>query len=400
MRLLLIAAACGAALVASGCTPQASTSDDPADLLDVVLTASDPAPDADDSDGSQQSAQTVRNFSGNITGSGNYKFYDLGQGSRGDEWLVSANGRMSGPFVVVLFDADHNLLMRKYMSYSVSMRHVLRENTGQVFLGIMPPISGNGGAYDLKARYAGGVSVPSPTQQVVWLNFGSGSNVKIHKCDPVSFSAFDAAVIGEEYAGHTQEIKDVILAEMRADYASYNVTILSSDDGVPPAGAYSTVHFGANEPGLLGLADSVDNYNRASSENAIVYVENFAPYWTMRLTPEEMGVMVANVASHELGHLLGLYHTVNHDDLMDSTGSAWDLAGEQGFIGGVLEPSVFATGYEDADNLLGHAVGHNTQAAKNGSQQKAYKTSLYKAIRRFAEEEISHSCGTCLHLDE
>lgn len=401
-RILAITASTVLILSGANCTPQTADTDNPGDLLDAVLTASTPGP-SDIPPSSGEDPVPVKSntstFSGNLTGSGNYKFFDLGEGVRGDEWLISANGLLSGPFVVALFDANHNLLMRQYLQYSTSLKHVLREDAGQLYLGIMPPISGSGGTYNLKARFTSGLSVPGPAPQTVWLNFGSGSNVKIHKSDPVSFPPFDGAVIGDQYADHTQLLKDVILAEMRADYASYNVTILSSDYSARPSGDCSIIHFGGAETGLLGLADSVDSYNRSCSEAAIIYVESFAPYWTMRLTPEEMAVMIANVASHELGHLLGLYHTVNHDDLMDSTGSAWDLADNQNFIGGVLEPSVFATGFEDANNLLGHAVGYAPQSAKTAAQ-KSYKTSAYKAIRLFAEEEILSGCGTCLHLDD
>ncbi|MFQ5805906.1 MAG: matrixin family metalloprotease [Phycisphaerae bacterium] len=376
--------------VLSVATELADTNDDP--------SAGNETSVADDS--SPPAADTSRIFSGNVNGDGGYRLFELGGGSAGDEWVVTASAPMSGPFVVVLLDADENLLMRTFMSYNNPLRHVLRAASGQVYLGIMPPSGGDGGSFRLKATLAPRQPVRAPGAQVVWVNFGAGRNVLVHRRDPISFAPFDGAMVGEAYAARTQEMKDVILQEMRADYAPYNVVITSSDDGPPPADVYSTVHFGGGESGLLGLADKVDSYNQDPAQNAIVYVENFAPYWTMQLEPDEMAVMIANVAGHELGHLLGLYHTQDPEDIMDTTGSAWELAENQRFMRGPLESSVFATGWEDSPRLLAQIVGENPNgAAKPEARQKSAKSATYKAIRRFARQELTCTCGTCLSLD-
>ncbi len=414
MRPLLIAIALIAGMfLVPGCAPQAVDAAGGGDVLGAVLSASSeaapagaPAVSGEDvsgvpaADPPTESRQTSRTFAGTFSGAGTYRLYDLGPGVRGDGWTVTVNGSLSGPFVVVLFDANNNLLMRTYMSYNRMLQHVVRADTEHVYLGVMPPAGYDGGTFHLKATLRPGQSVPPPRAQVVWLNFAGGAGVVVHNQEPVSFAPLRGGMIDEMYADATQEIKASIVREMRADYAAYNVTILTSDDGPLPDGPVSVVHFGARSAGLLGLADDVDNYNQDRSQAAMVYIENFGPYRTMKLTPEEMGVMIANVASHELGHLLGLYHTVNHDDLMDTTGSAWDLAGEQDFRGGALEPTVFATGFEDGPALLEQTLGLSSRGAKAGPQAKALQTVRYREIRRLAEEELAHACGTCQHLDE
>jgi hypothetical protein len=200
--------------------------------------------------------------------------------------------------------------------------------------------------------------------QVVYLNFAGGQDVQVQSRGPISFGAFDAAVLGAAYVTQTQRLKDVIVATMRERYALYEVEFLTSDDGPPPAdGQYSAVHFGGYDNVLLGLADGVDMYNEIPVQDAIIYVERFAPYQVMEMTPEELGVMIGNVASHELGHLLGLYHTSNADEVMDLSPSAWDLAGPQAFARAALEHTVFPTGAENTPRLLEETVGLRPEPA-------------------------------------
>ena len=79
----------------------------------------------------------------------------------------------------------------------------------------------------------------------------------------------------------------------------------------------------------------------------------------MPLNPsaDEIAQAIANVASHELGHLLGLNHTEDTDGVMDITASANRLMQDQDFLRSPLEQHVFTIGQQNARTLLFDAVG-------------------------------------------
>jgi hypothetical protein len=111
-----------------------------------------------------------------------------------------------------------------------------------------------------------------------------------------------------------------------------------------------------------------------------------------------MGQMIGNVASHEFGHLLGLFHTQEPADLMDTTGTAWDLVADQSFLTAALEPSVFPYGRENSPRRLGEIVG-SRPAPPTG--KRLDPAGVQKAgIRALAREALKTRCGTCLHLNE
>lgn len=388
-------------LALSGCTGGAGSSE-PADMLGLVagITVDALSPGAADevpTTPATSTAPAAQTFTGRVSGPGQWQMLELGPRAAGAR--VSVTSALFSPtFVVALFNEHDDLQLRSYMSAGARMSLVVRQNSANLKLGVMAPVTAAGGEFRLSIE-SDTAGVPSAAGQVVWLNFAGGRNIRIANQAPTSFDAFDGALVGADYVGHSAEMKQSITASMRDDYFGYNVTILSSDDGPPPPGDHSVIHFGSYSSGLLGLADTVDAFNSNANQNAIVFVESFAPYWTMRLTPAQMGVMMANVGSHELGHLLGLFHTRAPVDIMDTTGTAWELAADQSFVRAPLEDSVFATGMEDSPTLLALTVGENPSAGAKATAVARRMDDSERALRRAAQQILEGACGTCRHLD-
>jgi len=110
------------------------------------------------------------------------------------------------------------------------------------------------------------------------------------------FVDFDSATAGADHVYTTVE-RQLILDRIRADYARFDFTFT---DTAPTAGAFSTITI--NDGPSLGLAEDIDFRNLNLGDDATVDVNLGAT------TSDQFVTLTANVASHELGHLVGLRH--------------------------------------------------------------------------------------------
>ncbi len=179
-----------------------------------------------------------------------------------------------------------------------------------------------------------GIGTAVQASQTVFLDFtggttaGAGSDANTaNKTAFVNSPAVTAFVVPGDPAKDTAAevatlMMDKILANMKDDYKGFWVSFTKTKPG---AGDFSSVDFGAGtkdkteDPGeaIFGTVDKVDVGNKLPSDDAWIFVDRFrntnpaagAPaVRTGTNTQTKMENELANVGSHELGHLLGLSH--------------------------------------------------------------------------------------------
>ena len=170
---------------------------------------------------------------------------------------------------------------------------------------------------------------------------------------------FDAAVIAPDYVGSGERIKEAILSTLQENYAGFDVTFVTTDDvRSPPVGEFSTLYFGSSHEALLGASVKVDAFNRDHSDDGVVFTESFVPeLFGPAPTPEVLGAAMGNVASHELGHLLGLSHVRGDGILMDERANGPDLTADRNFGTAPISDSSYPVGEQNAAKLLAWTVG-------------------------------------------
>ena len=110
------------------------------------------------------------------------------------------------------------------------------------------------------------------------------------------FVDFDSATAGADHV-YTASERAQILDRMRIDYGRFDFTFT---DTAPASGVFSTITI--NDGPSFGIAEDVDFRNLNFGDNATVDVNSGA------FTSAQFVTLTANVASHELGHLVGLRH--------------------------------------------------------------------------------------------
>ncbi len=303
-------------------------------------------------------------FRGTIARRGDIGFYSLGWLETGDGIVVDVQ-RISGNLDAVagVFDSEQSLVfinddrnvdgtnLNPYIDFA------LPGASGEYFLGVIAfPGSSTTGDFEVSVVIQPAVGAAPPRQQIVFLNWAGGSNIRVLYVGTFNLPPFSATDVGLP-AEQTAPLK-VRVQEIVADrYRGYNVLVLNSDDHAVPIGPHSTVHFGGRDPDAFAISQQVDSLNQDPADDAIVFTQTFQLAFRAPYTLEEMAQALGNTTAHEIGHLLGLSHTADCDCLMDTTCYNERLMSPQEFKLAPLDFSVFPFGYQDARELLMWAVG-------------------------------------------
>lgn len=330
--------------------------------------------------------------------------FDLGPVVAGDRLILLVNAEGDLDPTAALFDADgHSMIVNDDRNYfggdwDSYIDAVVSRDTEHCYVAVASSVkSSTAGGYSLEFDRIQGSGTTTPSSQVIYLNFAGAANVAIGPRDPVNVPAFEQSTIAQSWPNQIDELIELVVSRIRTDFDGLDVVIRSSHEQSAPTTTYSVIHFGAYDPALLGVAENVDEFNELKSQPAIVFVDTFSAFVSLDPTIEEMAQSLANVGSHEIGHLLGLNHTADPRGIMDISASLQELLGNQAFSTSPLDYAVFPIGAQDAIKLLVEVVGGDDAVARSaGKMQKAQRSLWYDQASgppARGQFSFSSSCG-------
>lgn len=304
-------------------------------------------------------------IAGSIPTGSDVDVYRLGEFFAGDRIIVDVNtGGTALDAALAVFDGGGRIINENddrnpdLNQLDPFVNHIVRYDTLELYVAITAsPLNPTTGSYDAAITVTRGGEVPAARAQTVILDVDGGTvsiSGRAHTVGP-----FNTADISASYAGMTQAVLDQIVTTVRENYSGLQLAVLvTGRDTIPADCAGSTVLLGGTSPSAYGLAEKIDWYNEDTCDDAIVYTSMFQPFRFGRtLTARELGTVIGNVTSHEVGHLLGLNHVANVHDLMDTTGTASSFLLDQDFTTSQLDQTIFPIGLQDGLLLLMQILG-------------------------------------------
>nr|BAL59135.1 hypothetical protein HGMM_OP3C290 [Candidatus Acetothermum autotrophicum] len=220
--------------------------------------------------------------------------------------IVANIGQGPAAFVSTGFYVDGELIAIETLSESLPTGHeVALAVPWTVEVGervIRAKADPNGELFELDeanntwAEYFEFAPLPNRCAQIVSLEFASTSITLLEEMTSLPISQLVNVFI------------PAIRRQMERDYEGVNVRFYLRQ----PTGIFSAIFFSPeNRLPILGLAP-LDFGNLRKDDRGFVFVGSFHVNRGLRLAPPELlAILIAKVASHELGHMLGLNHNPN-----------------------------------------------------------------------------------------
>jgi hypothetical protein len=303
-------------------------------------------------------------FSGTIDSTNDADVYELGVLAPGDRLFVDVQTTAGDldPVAAVFDEREYLLAFNDDRTPDASNLNplidvIVPSPEGRYYLGVAPYAgSGSSGDYRVVVRVTRAVGILDPEPQIVYLNWAGGQDVRIENVGVFDVEPFDAADLGL-YSGRTEELKDAIQDVIADRYEGFDLVLLNSDDHAVPVDPHSTIYFGGRERSVFAVAEQVDTLNADQTDNAIIFTDSFRDAFSITPSLEQMATAIGNTTAHEIGHLLGLVHTKDCSDLMDTSCSNDALLREQVFKLSELDDGTFPIGMQNALELIEWAIG-------------------------------------------
>ena len=322
-----------------------------------------------DAEGLELSTEVLP-IEGRIESGADVDIFDLGPVSIGDRVVVSMSTAKSLHGAIGLFDeTGAALLINDHRNVYLGRREpyvdvIIRHESQACYVAVSAtPGYESVGDYVLAAAKEFALDPPPPRPDAVLLVFDGGIGVRVGTRPSVDIPPFDAGNISLTYADSTHLIAAEITDRVREDYAAYDVLVFSTAEGDRYESGMSRIFFGSYDPDLLGVAEGIDEFNGTHSQQAIVFADTFRALTRLRPTIQELSQAIANVASHEIGHLLGMVHTADPHGLMDVTASLTALMRDQSFSRSPIYADAFPVGDQDAIRYLLDTIGGDESLA-------------------------------------
>ncbi len=288
---------------------------------------------------------------------GKYRMYELGPIHAGEDIALTP---LTNELVdMLLYDENHTFIPSDYRGI-IPVRY---ESRNAFLLLYLKPEPENG-------------------EPIIHIVRGPSSNFAIHRqAVRINFSGLDTNSNPRSFPDRLIEPfynspgQRSIFQSFQKQFSAYDLILRTDNDNIP-SDPYSTVYIGVADPPIqgpyVGEAELIDSQNRVPNDIAFVDAGN------VRLLPLRLfgskiyGNFLGLIAAHEMGHLLGLRHTLDPDDIMSASGcrgigiNLVRLLNKKFTRAPLAFYGDFTLGYQDAEPYLYEVLGsmNNTRHDK------------------------------------